>query len=110
MPFGYKFKEAFETWLTYKKEQFRFSYKSESSLKLFLNDLIKKSGNNEQTAVDIINQSIANGYKGIFELKKANNGNQFNNNQQPKEQPYIGRLKKSDVDASVAMLRQMYPD
>ena len=60
-------------WKNYKKSEFRFSYKSEVSENAAKKELIELSGNNEETAIKIIEQSIANGWKGFFKLKT--NGN-----------------------------------
>jgi hypothetical protein len=75
------FLESFEKWMKYKSER-KEKYKSESSEKSFYNLLIKLSNNNPIIAAQIVEQSIANNWAGIFELKqpkqptlnKANNG------------------------------------
>lgn len=74
------FLESFEKWMTYKIER-KESYKSESSKKLFYDKLIKLSNSNPITAKDIIEQSIANNWAGIFELKQTTqpNGNKAAN-------------------------------
>ena len=46
----------------------------EASKQRFLDSLTKLSGGIESVAIDILNQSIANGWQGIFELKTQNNG------------------------------------
>jgi len=46
----------------------------DASKQQFLDKLMRLSGNNENTAILIINQSIANGWQGIFELKTESNG------------------------------------
>jgi len=46
----------------------------ESSKEAFKKSLIKLSCNDEQTAIEILEQSIANGWQGIFELKQQTNG------------------------------------
>lgn len=71
------FLESFETWMTYKSER-KESYKSDLSKKTFYNNLIKLSNNNPETAKLIIEQSIANNWAGIFELKITPNGNKAN--------------------------------
>jgi hypothetical protein len=50
--------------------------------------LWKLSNKNEDTAIEILNESIANGYQGIFELKNNNNGKQsvLNNNKSVREE------------------------
>ena len=47
----------------------------ESSKKQFLEKLKTLSNNNESNAIEILNQSIANGWQGIFEIKTIENGN-----------------------------------
>lgn len=73
-------KEAINRWLEYKRSQHGFRYKSADSFKTFLKKLNELSENNVTTALKIIEQSIANGWAGIFELKKQGNGtNQLTN-------------------------------
>ncbi len=63
------FEEAWLLWKKYKKEQHKFTFKSETSEQGALSDLAKISKNDEATAIQIINQSIAKGWNGLFELK-----------------------------------------
>lgn len=72
------FLESFETWMTYKSER-KESYKSNLSRKTFYNSLLKLSNNNPEVAKQIIEQSIANNWAGIFELKITPNGNRASN-------------------------------
>ena len=60
-------------WLKYKSEM-KDDYKSELSIGRFVNNLKKLSGGDIDTAKLIIDQSIGNGWKGIFELKNKTNG------------------------------------
>ena len=46
----------------------------ESSKDALRDKLVKLSNNDNDTAIEIINQSIANGWQGLFELKTNNNG------------------------------------
>lgn len=62
---------AVETWLAYKKEKNQ-SYKP-TGFKSFYKKLCELSGNDPQKAMAIIEQSMANNYAGIFELKQSNN-------------------------------------
>ena len=55
-------------WFAYKKER-RESYKSDRSKKAFITSLKNLSGNNANLARKIIEQSMANNWAGIFELK-----------------------------------------
>ena len=68
------FKEAWDYWKKYKKEEFRFNYKSEISEQGSLTELDNMSGHDEVKAIEIIKQSIKKGWKGFFELnnKKGN--------------------------------------
>lgn len=68
------FANAWNGWKQYKKEQHNFTYKGEHSEQIALKSLAEKSGHNEQVALKIIQESIANGYKGLFELKNNSNG------------------------------------
>lgn len=72
-------RELLERWLNYKQAEFGKTYKTESSFKAFIKRLNEFSGGNFETAKAIIEQSIANCYQGIFELKKQyQNGNTNN--------------------------------
>jgi len=75
-PFSEQFTKQWEYWKAYKKEQFKFTYKpiGEEAALYHLHQL---SGGVEETAIAIINQSIAEGWKGLFPLK-----NQFKPNGQ----------------------------
>jgi hypothetical protein len=53
----------------------------ESSKDALREKLIKLSNNDNDTAIEIINQSIANGWQGLFELKTNNNGTTNNTKQ-----------------------------
>jgi hypothetical protein len=62
--------DTWKLWTEFKKEQFKFSYKSEKSEQIAINDLIRLSKNNDETAKNIVFQSISKGWKGLFELKQ----------------------------------------
>lgn len=79
-----EFAQVFSLWLEYKRQR-RESYKSDMSLKICYNKLVKLSNGDPDTAVAVVEQSIANNWAGLFELKN-NNQNTFNNNGQ---QTYI---------------------
>lgn len=66
-------REAVDTWLAYKKEKSQ-SYKP-TGFKTFYKKLCELSGNDPQTAMAIIEQSMQNNYAGIFPLRNNNNGN-----------------------------------
>ncbi len=62
-------------WKEYKKDEFKFEYKSLQSEQAALTELGNISGGIEEAAIKVILQSMGNGWKGFFDLKKNNNGN-----------------------------------
>jgi hypothetical protein len=62
------FKNIWNQWKEYKSKEFGFKYKSSQSEQAALKEL-SGIADNEKMAVDIIIQSMANGYKGLFKLK-----------------------------------------
>lgn len=62
------FKEIFIKWLDYKKDKGQ-SYKNSASAELAYKKLISLSNNDLKTANDIVEQSMANNWAGLFELK-----------------------------------------
>lgn len=67
--FSFDFQKKWQVWRDYKKKQHRFSYKSDDTEIAALDELFRKAGNSEAVAMEILQQSIANGWKGFFELK-----------------------------------------
>jgi len=61
-----------QRWIDYKKS-IKDNYKSQQSLDLFYKNLIKYSEGNAQIAEEIIETSMANQWKGIFEPKNKKN-------------------------------------
>lgn len=61
-------------WKEYKKTEFRFKYKSIQSEQASLSELNNLSGHDKEKAIAIIHQSMAQGWKGFFELKSSSNG------------------------------------
>jgi len=77
------FIKIWKIWKEYKSTEHNFKYKSEISEQASLKKLGSMSNNNEDTAIKILEESMANGYKGFFELKTNTNGNKndkFTNN------------------------------
>ena len=72
-PFSDSFMPIWSLWKEYKYEQHKFKFASSKSEQAQLNMLVKYSDGNEQTAQEIIEYSMANGYKGIFEPKPKSN-------------------------------------
>ena len=72
MPFTDElFVNRWEAWKKYKKEQFKFQYKH-SGEQAALKNIGELSRGNLEVALSIIQQSMANGWKGLFELKTGN--------------------------------------
>ena len=65
------FKEVFNGWLSYKQAR-KESYKDEQSLKALYKKMVRLSNNSPKVALEIIEQSMANNWAGLFELR--NNG------------------------------------
>jgi len=70
-----QFMQHWEIWKDYKSKDHKFKFKSAGSEQASLNELVKLAQGNEQTAILIIQQSMAKGWKGFFELKNDTNGN-----------------------------------
>ncbi len=68
-PFSEKFTPIWELWKTYKKELFKFSYKSWISEQSALNKLVRISAGDETVAIEIIEDSMSNQWEGLFPLK-----------------------------------------
>lgn len=68
------FIESWERWKGYKEKQYKFKFKSIDSEQAALFDLSKMANGFENIALEIINQSLAKGWKGLFELKTNQNG------------------------------------
>tara|TARA_R100001440_G_scaffold2536_1_gene7151 strand:+ start:346 stop:1080 length:735 start_codon:yes stop_codon:yes gene_type:complete len=80
-PFSDSFLPIWNLWKDYKQEQHKFKFASSKSEQAQLNMLVKYSDGNEQTAQEIIEYSMANGYKGLFEPKtKTNEKTRFDPN------------------------------
>ena len=75
---------AMNTWLEYKKE-IKKTYKSQSSVLMCLKRLKQLSKDNPDTAMKIVEQSIANNWVGLFGLK---DGKVYNSKEEEKE-PYV---------------------
>lgn len=84
------FEKAFTTWLDYKRER-KESYKSRKSLKVCYTHMVKMSGGSPEVAMAIVEQSMANNWAGLFELKTTNHhGDNKKTREQEKEQRLNG--------------------
>jgi hypothetical protein len=68
-PFDEKYKEPLLIWFDYKK-QIKDSYKTTIGKEKCYKNLVELSKNNPDIAKKIVDQSIANNWKGLFELKE----------------------------------------
>lgn len=68
---GQGFLDMWQHWKDYKKGEFNFKYKSFESEQAALSKL-SKLADTEKLAIEIITQSIENGWKGFFKLKFEN--------------------------------------
>lgn len=73
------FRKHYSIWIQYKQDQHRFKYKSLATEQALLKQ-IAKDFKTEHEAIEAIEYSMANGYKGIFKPQKPlNNGNSYDN-------------------------------
>jgi len=73
-PFSESFLTAWQMWKDYKVQEFGFQYKGCLSEQAALMKLNTLSNSKEELAVEIIKQSMENGWKGLFEIKNKSNG------------------------------------
>lgn len=76
------FKELWDNWKEFKNQEFNFRYKSVQSEQAALSKLGELSKMDEEKAKRIILQSMANGWKGFFDLKQQNNAEQQSDKRQ----------------------------
>lgn len=62
-------REVVEYWLRYKSER-RENYKSKQSLEVFYNKLVRDSEQSVSRAKEMIDQSIANNWSGVYSVKE----------------------------------------
>lgn len=86
-------REMMRTWLEYKRLR-KESYKSEIGIRKCLTMLRNLSGGNPQTATAIIDQSIANNWAGLFELKRS----AYTPRGQPATGQHIGQIKQPETE------------
>lgn len=79
LPWSGEFENFWNSWKEYKSKEHKFSYKSEISEQSALKKLTDLSGGDMQTAIKIIERSIANGWKGFFKLDEPKQPQSFQN-------------------------------
>ena len=85
--------ELMHTWLEYKRIR-KESYRSEIGIRKCLTMLRNLSGGNPETAAAIIDQSIANNWAGLFELKRQ----AYTPRGQPATGQHIGQIKQPETE------------
>ena len=63
--------ESVMLWLEYKAEK-KSKYRGAKSIQIMINQLWKKSNGNPERAMNIVENSIANNYQGLFEARENN--------------------------------------
>jgi hypothetical protein len=84
-----EFKNWWAMWIRYKKEEHQDEYKSNLTQQAALKKLSGLAAGDENIAIKIIEQSIAEGWKGLFELKISKNGTKNSSNRQGKFADYF---------------------
>jgi len=85
MPFStLRFTEAWNNWKEYRKGEHKFQYKTSISEQSALIRLTSLADGDEAITIDIINYSMAQGYKGLYLENKINTKN--NNNESDKKE------------------------
>lgn len=70
---GQEIVDLWNEWKEYKFDHFKFKYKTIQSEQAAFDSLVQLSDKNLEIAKEIVKQSIANGWKGFFELKISQN-------------------------------------
>jgi hypothetical protein len=85
-------------WINFKKNQFKQNYKDEKSHQIAINKLAKLSGNRTLIAEQIIENSISNLYKGLFEIKNNGNGTTNKKNMDERIADAVKRLNSASSE------------
>lgn len=99
-----EFKKQWSLWKDFKKKEFKFKYKSLQSEQAALTQLSSLANGNEKTAIAIIHQSFANGWKGFFNLKNQSKEPTINRqteetirrNAEPIPTDFIEKIRKNN--------------
>lgn len=93
-----EYRDVFAKWIAYKTER-KEKYKTQGSLRECYERLKTLSGNNPGTAMAIVNQSMANNWAGLFELKQSKNGNSSQQDRKSFESSSeISFKRKADIE------------
>jgi len=97
-------REVFKDWIEYKTAR-KEKYKTQKSIEACYKNLIKLSQESSCDPREIVNQSMANNYAGLFELKKGvNYGKATNRTQQSIDagKAYIAKLERQESDSDTS--------
>lgn len=83
---GEAYREAFSEWLQY-KQSIGKPYRTQQSVELCYRNALSLSADNPQQFRRVIEQSIANGWAGLFQLKNNNTYGNTNSTTPPAEKP-----------------------
>lgn len=72
LPFGDRFKQSWNEWTEYRKQR-RLPKYTPIGFKKTMTMIVNLSDNNEDTAIEMINNSISNNYQGLFKVKPIQN-------------------------------------
>mgnify|MGYP003403210076 CR=1 FL=1 len=95
--FPTEFITVWKTWKTYKKEKHKFTFLNAESEKRSIQELLNIAKNDTNQCEKIINQSIDNGWKGLFEIKQI----QINGKSNTSTESYKDRTAR-ELDAIFA--------
>ena len=87
---SFEFQNLWEEWIEYKKVELKDRYKSPKTEQTAINNLIKLCNGDIRIAEEIVNNSIANKYKGLF---KVNNQTQAPKNKLDQYQDWFEDTK-----------------
>lgn len=103
--FPKEFISIWDLWKTYKKEKCKFTFLNADSEKRAIKELLNMAKDDISQCEKIINQSIDNGWKGLFEIKKTeSNGTAKNTTQQHYNKTGVWNAEATALDA-IAILR-----
>ena len=100
------FKKLFEDWLDYKRRVKHNSYKDQKQIELAYRKMYELGSGDIETCRAIVEQSIANNWQGLFELKTQSFNNQKTNtkNEQNKQSgAALGRVATSDQHRAISL-------
>lgn len=95
-PFSEKFLETWQLWQNFRKEFDNFWYKTGISQQMALKKLIDYSEGDEEKAVLIVEQSIANEWTGFYQLRNSRNkdGKSKQSTSEKSKQPPVSNTEK----------------